>query len=208
MKRSAFDPSCLWGLFGLSALALGVWTENQFMLATGAIATVWLIWVLFSERQKKRRELNRVSTTLAQSQSANDDDFEPVQNPEDMTVQDLVKSMINDGRYGLLLRPLIAIDLWSEQLEEAREKLQSQMGLIPSGEVELHSQPSADGESAELSTNNANQHVEFVPAFFLDRYLVTNRQYQRFVHSGGYTQTSLWDAEILPAVLDLSLIHI
>ena len=41
-----------------------------------------------------------------------------------------------------------------------------------------------------------------VPGVFLDRYPVTNRQYQEFVCSGGYEQMSFWDSHIWPAVLD------
>jgi len=43
--------------------------------------------------------------------------------------------------------------------------------------------------------NEFEQHVVEVPAFAIDRYKVTNRQYLEFVRSGGYRERSLWTEE-------------
>jgi gamma-glutamyl hercynylcysteine S-oxide synthase len=41
-----------------------------------------------------------------------------------------------------------------------------------------------------------------VDSLYMDRFPVTNEDYQSFVDGGGYEQSSIWHPEVLPAVLD------
>ena len=41
-----------------------------------------------------------------------------------------------------------------------------------------------------------------VEALYLDRYPVTNLEFQQFVNAGGYEKLEYWDEEALPALLD------
>ena len=51
-----------------------------------------------------------------------------------------------------------------------------------------------EGWQAELLRNSQAQNtVEEVPAFLMDKYEVTNEQFQAFVYAGGYTNAEYWE---------------
>jgi gamma-glutamyl hercynylcysteine S-oxide synthase len=113
--------------------------------------------------------------------------------------QSLIDEMLSQSRYALLLRPQIIGNLTGDELARTRAALADGMCLVPSGEVALHPLPD-DEESGTRSANRRTPlHVE---AYYLDRFPVTNAQFQQFVASGGYEQIAIWDREIWPAVLD------
>ena len=58
-----------------------------------------------------------------------------------------------------------------------------------------------DDQVAE-DRNTSHDQLVRVEGVYLDRYPVTNHQYQKFVDDGGYEQMSIWDRNIWPAVLD------
>lgn len=112
---------------------------------------------------------------------------------------DLVEEMLRVGRHALLLRPQIASNMARDQLQRATELLDETMGIVPEGDVlmESWSQP------FDTSQNDpVHDRIIHVDAMYLDRHLVTNREYQHFVDDGGYERISLWDSKIWPAVLD------
>jgi iron(II)-dependent oxidoreductase len=119
--------------------------------------------------------------------------------PTDMA--SLVAEMLAQGRYALLLRRQVVANLAPEQAAQAWDLLQQQMSLVPEGEVSLAEPPGfADEEDAEEQPDESN--LIRVGALFLDRFAVTNAQYQHFVDAGGYQQMAIWDPHIWPAVLD------
>jgi iron(II)-dependent oxidoreductase len=112
---------------------------------------------------------------------------------------DLIEEMLEHGRFALLLRPQIVGNLNEGQVQRAVESLDKLMALTPEGTVLLHTWRAA----AELDGDGENdEHLVRVEAFYLDRYPVTNGEYQRFVDAGGYEQMSLWDPDVWSAVLD------
>jgi iron(II)-dependent oxidoreductase len=40
-----------------------------------------------------------------------------------------------------------------------------------------------------------------VPAYYLDRFAVTNRRFQRFVEAGGYDNLEIWPQEVWPSLM-------
>ena len=48
----------------------------------------------------------------------------------------------------------------------------------------------------------ASRNLVAVPPSYLDRFCVTNEEYQQFVDAGGYEQLEFWHEEALPALLD------
>lgn len=70
----------------------------------------------------------------------------------------------------------------------AWRSLEDQMALVPCGILPLH-QP--DGTTS----------LTEVPAFYLDRTSVTNRQFQRFVRAGGYENLEIWPREVWPGLM-------
>jgi iron(II)-dependent oxidoreductase len=125
----------------------------------------------------------------------------PEPGPAVCRVHEFVDALMAQGRYALLLRPQIAGNLSPKMLALARERLERQMALIPEGDVLLEPHlPAADWDESE--TAGPQGAVVHVAAAFLDRYAVTNRQFQVFVGAGGYDQMAIWDPMIWPAVLN------
>jgi iron(II)-dependent oxidoreductase len=111
----------------------------------------------------------------------------------------LAQRMLDQGRYALLLRPQIAANLRGDQRQAALLALDEGMGIIPEGDVLLQPwRQSNERDDAE----SARERLVHVDAMYLDRFPVTNRQFQEFVDDGGYQNMPLWDATIWPAVLD------
>lgn len=110
----------------------------------------------------------------------------------------LVEQMIAQGREALLLRPQIAANLNDTDLASAQVALDESMAIVPQGVVMMRSRCFDDLEEADKPRGERLVQAE---GFFLDRFPITNGQYQLFVDHGGYEQMSLWDESIWPAVL-------
>src|SRR6185295_11775963 len=80
----------------------------------------------------------------------------------------------------------------------AHEVLDGAMAVVPAGTVVMRS--SRLEEIAEEDRHRIERSVE-VDGYYLDRFPVTNREYQKFVDAGGYEQLPLWDEAIWPAML-------
>jgi iron(II)-dependent oxidoreductase len=126
----------------------------------------------------------------------------PAPHPADPTdTAALVEEMLAQGRYALLLRRQVVGNLAPEQAQRAWEMLQQQMSLVPEGEVSLASSALEEDDADPVGTHPDAEPVR-VAALFLDRFAVTNAQYQHFVDAGGYQQMAIWDPQIWPAVFD------
>lgn len=112
--------------------------------------------------------------------------------------QSLARRMLDQGRYTLLLRPQIAESIPPKLLQRAQTMLDDEMTLVPGGETIVGK---GVNDSPDLPDHLDGRIVQ-VEGFYLDRYQVTNEQYFEFVENGGYEQISLWDPEIIPALLD------
>jgi iron(II)-dependent oxidoreductase len=117
--------------------------------------------------------------------------------------ESLVDRMLADARYALLLRPQVVDNLAQEQLRQTVRELQNRMALVPKGHVVLGQTDhgSMDGPVHDDLAPARGRVVKVEPVL-LDRYAVTNEQFQRFVEGGGYEEMAIWDQAILPAMLD------
>ena len=112
--------------------------------------------------------------------------------------ESLAEQMIEQGRVALLLRPQVASSLSPADRNAAQEALDESMAIVPQGQVAMRSR--AFDLVEEDAPGRAERLIQ-VEGFFLDRYTVTNQEFQEFVSDGGYEQMSLWDESIWPAVL-------
>jgi len=110
----------------------------------------------------------------------------------------LVGDLLQQGRIALLLRPQLTASVQENHLRYAQEVLDETMSLVPEGDVVLHSRWLETGHG-ETAAGRTQVHVE---SLFLDRFPVTNRDFQRFVNAGGYEQMELWEASIWPAMVE------
>lgn len=115
----------------------------------------------------------------------------------------LVEEMLHQGRFALLLRRQIIDNLSPEQLQRTLNLLSDRMALLPEGEVELQP-PAFPDEFGDFFDTPvpANSRVVRVGRVYVDRYLVSNEDFSRFVQAGCYEQMAIWDPEIWPAVLN------
>ena len=184
---------CFAGLASGCALAGSVWGNAPFW---GGAAAVGLCWVaLESYRRLPRPQPADADAGAAAEELAESEPLAPI-DPNDLN--SLVEGMLARDRYALLLRRQLVSNLSPEQFQQAREALENQMALAPSGEVSL----AAPGDDDSGDDDSPSESVRRVEAMFLDRYPVTNRQYLQFVEAGGYEQMSIWDPQVWTAVFD------
>jgi iron(II)-dependent oxidoreductase len=87
----------------------------------------------------------------------------------------------------------------------AIRQLDEAMALVPEGRVligQLAEQSNSACGPLDVDPRLAERNLVKVPAAYLDRFCVTNAEYQRFVDEGGYEQLEFWHEEALPALLD------
>ena len=111
----------------------------------------------------------------------------------------LVSDLLKQGRVALLLRPQLTASVHEKHLQHAQDVLDETMSLVPGGDVALHSRWYETGHQETI----AGQTLVHVDSVFLDRYAVSNRDFQNFVAAGGYEQMDLWEAAIWPAMVEL-----
>ncbi|MCA9188490.1 MAG: formylglycine-generating enzyme family protein [Planctomycetales bacterium] len=114
--------------------------------------------------------------------------------PKDMN--SYVEQLLAQGRQGLLLRPEVVASLTPKQLEAATKALAEDMGLVPKGDVRM-AHPDLEGDIERAMKHAKNVYVE---SYWLDRFPVTNNDFQAFVDSGAYEDESLWDPGVFENV--------
>ncbi len=151
---------------------------------------------------------HRVRSNASERQSV-DEDVSSVgsslQNFAPKSTDALVNELLANGRYALMLRPETKQHLTQFQVMRAIRQLDEAMSLVPAGRVLI-------GQLAEISNSLSGQSeidaklvahdMVAVEPIYLDRYCVTNAEYQRFVDAGGYERLEFWHEEALPALLD------
>jgi len=186
-----------WGGLALAAIVAGIATGFHFVAGAAAATAVWVWW-----KSRTLVPIERSSTVVTAPPVAPRP--KPILAQPDNTEQ-LVEQMLAQGRFALLLRPEIANNLSPDQFERAWNALEANMALVPAGEL-LLGFASRTSDTHSLEQDEGSQSENSLPIlveyFHLDRYPVTNQQFQQFVDGGGYEQAGIWEPEILPAVLD------
>ncbi len=187
------------GPVALLALVAAIWLASMGWWS-GVFAVFGIFGVCFGIAMAwgKNNNTSRPATTV---------EFNRVPAPEPPPApadsETLVDAMLRTGRYGLLLRPQIRANLTPAQISHAENLLQREMGKIGRGVVAL-------GRYGHVSAGPVNENgvpangVQFceVDEFYIDCCTVCNEQFAAFVHDGGYSDETLWDAEIWQAVPD------
>ena len=117
----------------------------------------------------------------------------------------LVDELLANERYALLLRPETKQHLTQLHIVRAVRKMDEAMALVPAGRVQLGQlaeQSNASCGGGDTDPKMVKRHTVAIEPVYLDRFAVTNKQFQRFVDGGGYEQLEFWHEEALPALLD------
>jgi iron(II)-dependent oxidoreductase len=194
-------PRLLWCIVvavSIASVAIGVGMGQVPLAGLGAIGLAGALVRFLSRRRSRRPQSSEILTPLRQS---TDIDKHQSGAPDDACA--LVDQMLALGRYSLLLRPQLAVNLVDEQYRAAVGALETEMALVPDGDVVLGQIDDAleDGRLEDEEVAEARARVVQVEHFFLDRYPVTNNEFHRFVVAGGYEDPALWDESMLAAIL-------
>ena len=181
----------------VACAVVGWWIQSPFCLGSAA--------VVFCSILVRGGSRTKTPAPPVQGPVETPSDIRPRPNDARDTAS-LVANMLAEERYALLLRPQLARRLSEEQVSKAREAMAQQMALVPGGTVVLSDDEpwneDLDPEALRRSRGvHASENTLLVEPAFLDRSVVTNRQYYEFVASGGYAQLALWDQGIWPAVV-------
>jgi iron(II)-dependent oxidoreductase len=215
-----------WTIAAIAALVFvsGLWWHSAMLLGFGAVALCFVLRRVSSEedaadvahsRQRRRASERHTkgTTSAADTAATTDHRAETPARVVSRTAHSglpkstdaLVDEMIATGRYALLLRPETKRHLTQMHIVRAIRQLDEEMALVPAGRV-LLGQLAEQSHSAcgwgDIDQRLAERNLVDVSPAYLDRFCVTNEQYQRFVDSGGYEQLEFWLEEALPALLD------
>lgn len=211
----------------IGILVTGAWFQNAGMIGGGVVALVAL-WrsggvptveqkrpAAVQPRQRNAEQTNPLArTAVEQAPSTNDtagrESQTPIGTPAERCEKllkrrsgagDLVHSMIDQRRYALLLRQETVSQLDEDEIGDLLEVVDDCMSVVPAGRVLI-------GEYAERATWGAtptaaeNAGLVEVGGCYLDRFTVTNGDFQHFVDAGGYEEFQLWPEEALPALFE------
>ena len=215
------EPFSTWarwttGGVALAVFAGGLWSHYPSLLGVGAIVLVTvLFWAWAASSQQlaasKSAHVSRSVRPRHDEASENQPPHTPFAHERPRfdhapdSADDLVDDMLSTKRYALLLRPEMNRHLERHHLLRAVRQLDEAMALVPAGRVLLG--PLAEQASSSSGAFDANpkllEHfMRGVDTLYLDRYAVTNGEFQQFVDAGGYEKLEYWDEEALPALLD------
>ena len=103
-------------------------------------------------------------------------------------IREMVKRLIDADRYAFVLLKEAIHEIDDSEARGAQDVLRRQMALVPFGSV-----PIMLSDCSFVATE--------IGAFYLDRYAVTNRQFQKFIEDGGYDTLEIWPSKIWPSVV-------
>lgn len=116
----------------------------------------------------------------------------------------LVDEMLRTGRYALLLRTETAGHLATDEYQAVIAALDDRMSITPDGTVltGMAAERATLGETRGVLASVPDEGIVRVGASYLDRWTVSNEEFQHFVDAGGYEQLEFWPEEALPAIFD------
>jgi iron(II)-dependent oxidoreductase len=212
-----------WPVVAVSATVFvcGVLWQQSSLLGLGAVLVCLVLRRVGGDAQSDASGGNAASTERnvakhtwrAGVEPANSDDDERTSKPLERPRRDdaprsmdsLVDELLAQNRYALLLRPETKQHLTQSQVMRAIRQLDEAMALVPAGRVllgQLAEQSNSTCCASDTDPRLASRNLVAVAPAYLDRYCVTNEQYQQFVDAGGYEQLEFWHEEALPALLD------
>lgn len=174
---------------GLVVLFVGIFTNNYLASAT-ALACLALIvhrWYTRRMATPTRERAPASSPAVPSARRPARSLLEPELNGP-KTSATLINEMIFQGRYAVLLRPEVAKNLTAEQRKEVFRVLREEMAEVKAGRVLL-----LDGNGGLNSDATSLRDVDHL---YMDRFTVSNSEFQEFVDAGGYNKPELWDEAI------------
>lgn len=111
--------------------------------------------------------------------------------PEGEAIGRYIGELAADGRHAFALLRTAEGFVSEDDAAPAWAALERRAALVPAGRLVA---ARADGTQAMVE----------VPAFYLDRHAVTNREFARFVAAGCYDSLELWPRDVWPSLLQFT----
>ena len=108
------------------------------------------------------------------------------------------EQMLRSGRYCRLLRDESPAGWETDAIVGASNALEREMAFVPAGSTVVEPVASLDANADGYSATDVEPTTEDI--FFIDRYAVTNAQYECFVEADGYREIEFWPEDILPLI--------
>jgi gamma-glutamyl hercynylcysteine S-oxide synthase len=215
------DPVSRWSIAAVAAIVLvcGLLWQNAALLGGGAVVLCLVLRRVASPIDERPTSSARPRRPARGSDGGGENRLSSNGEQQDATAHFIVRSdaeapnstgaLVDDllatGRYALLLRPQAKQHLTQLDVVRAVRQLDEAMALVPAGRVllgQLAEQSNSACGAADVDPKLISRQLVDVAPVYLDRYAVTNGQFQQFVDGGGYEQLELWHEEALPALLD------
>ena len=190
----------------------GAATQNPGLLGGGAVAlcATWRDWQQYvpGRRRTLSQRVEVAATTCHEParhcQPASASPEPPGVLPDSLTEEEnhtLVDRLIATGRYALLLHADTVSHLDDQERLRVIEVMEQAMTIVPEGQVlvGVSAERATWGSESAAATTDGVQAVE---GFYVDRFAVTNAEYQHFVDAGLYEDFSVWHEEALPALFE------
>jgi iron(II)-dependent oxidoreductase len=217
-----FDNSTRWAIAAIAAVVFlcGVLWRSPGLLGGGAVILCILLRRAGDDtdsqssksrrRQSRRLTDDQPSPDLPESNAAAQAapkkwQERPSAGGGPKSTDALVDELLANGRYALLLRPETKQHLTQLHIVRAVRQLDEAMALVPAGRVllsQLAEQSNSSCGAVDTDPRMLKRNMVTIDPVYLDRYAVTNEEYQKFVDGGGYEQLEFWHEEALPALLD------
>jgi Sulfatase-modifying factor enzyme 1 len=217
------DPTSRWSIAAVAGAVFlcGLFWQNVALLGGGAVV-LCLVLRRASNPEDERSASHARSRRKSRHGESTSEDGEGHPNgartdsaahllnrsnsaPAPKSTSALVEELLESSRYALLLRPAAKQHLSQRDVVRAVRQLDEAMALVPAGRVllgQLAEQSNSPCGAADMDPKLLSRQLVSVAPVYLDRYVVTNEQFQQFVDAGGYEQLELWNEEALPALLD------
>lgn len=216
------DPVSRWSIAAVAAVVFvcGLLWQHAALLGGGAVVLCLVLRRVtnaIDDRSTSTARPNRSSRATTRSSEnarvravAERTQTEQTSGPSDSpsepdSTDALVDDLLQTGRYALLLRPEAKQHLTQLDVVRAVRQLDEAMALVPAGRVllgQLAEQSNSACGAADVDPKLVSRQLVDVATVYLDRYAVSNDQFQQFVDAGGYERLELWHEEALPALLD------
>ena len=213
------EPSAQWtrwvvAFVAAAVFSVGLWWHHAGLLGVGAVVLCICLRWQWPDGQRRVSDTTRNTRFRGRAATDSEPPSPPLPkrwlgHPEFADLPEstdaLVDEMLAMGRYALLLRPEMSRHIEREHIMRAVRQLDEAMGLVPAGRVllgPLAEQASSSCSAFDADPKTLDRFLLRVEALYLDRYPVTNLEFQQFINAGGYEKLEYWDEESLPALLD------
>lgn len=186
----------------------GLLWQSPSLLSGGAVVLCLVLRKLGDAQSSAPRQLaGEPGHTLPESSFSPEQTHSTAPHPSTppRTTDALVEELLTTRRYALLLRPETKQHLTQQQIWRAVRQLDESMALVPAGRVllgQLAEQSHAACGPMDIDPKLIERNLVRVDPVYLDRFCVSNEEFQRFVDAGGYEKLEYWHEEALPALLD------